>query len=99
MTKYKSGDIVHVRLADCDAAHLNEYGSTGVSASNIIAHHPAPEPVVRWANVYSDKYSSGLYDSRAGADIGCADSRTCVLRLEWPDGDTSKKPVVTVENI
>lgn len=98
--KYKAGDVVHVRL-DGHAVFLNNGGIYSFHADDIIAHIPAPEPVVRWVNVY-ECWVGTECSTREGADKGsrALDSkRTCILRLEWPDGDTSKKPVVTVEDV
>jgi|GEM_PF-6361790 len=81
--KYKAGDVVHVRLSHTDAAYLN-VNREQYSASyyrDIIAHHSAPEPVVRIFSYYED------------------DKYICTLRLEWPDGDMNKPPVVTVEGV
>lgn len=99
-TKYKSGDRVEVVLNDDMSKHLNEYSSCIVYQSNIIAHHPAPAPVVWWVNVYSGQIFERGYSSRIEADKDTDSGRTCVLRLEWVDGDTSKKPSsVTVESV
>lgn len=98
-TKYKAGDVVHVRLSEHDAYELS-HGHLSVYPEDIIAHHPAPDPVVRWANFYP----TDGHTTREEADLNRSRSmnRTCVLRLEWPDGDTSKPLLsdnVTVEGV
>jgi hypothetical protein len=90
--KYKAGDVVYVRLSAALARNLN---NGYLNHLNIIAHHPAPEPVVRWVNVYGGGL---LGDVKREQDYSYG--RTCVLRLEWPDGDMSKPPAsVTVEGV
>lgn len=99
-TKYKAGDRVEVRVDSRRAHMLNCVGSDGFYIDEIIAHYPASDPVVRWHNVYDTGAVFGGYCSRHDADENSLGDRTCVLRLEWPDGDTSKKPSsVTMEDV
>lgn len=96
--KYKAGDVVHVRLDELKADSLNRGDFNVYWSENIIAHISAPEPVVRWV-VYS--YRSGhtselLHNPPRKEDFG---DNQPAIRLEWRDGDTSKKPVVMVEDV
>lgn len=99
-TKYKAGDIVEVRLNGHTAMRFNDGLACGITPDEIIDFHPVPEPVVRWVNVYYDGSVSALYKHRVSADQMKEYKRTCVLRLEWDDGNMSKKPTsVTVEDV
>lgn len=100
--KYRAGDVVHVRLDRERMRTLNREKCAVVATSDIIAHIPAPKPVVQWMNINRSLDRSSWrqsFGSRKEADFISAPDRTCVLRLEWPDGDTSKKPIVTVEDV
>lgn len=95
--KYKAGDVVHVRLSDEEVEELNDDSARAViEKSSIIAHIPAPEPVVRWVALSRCGGASRQLDYRP--DKKNFYDASCVLRHEWLDGDTSKKPVVTVED-
>lgn len=100
--KYKAGDRVEVVLDEKDSAWLNLFGHF-IGTGSAINHIPAPDPVVRWVNVYNGALIGSEFVHRDEADRcnrGLGIYRTCVLRLEWADGDTSKKPSsVTVEGV
>lgn len=99
MTKYKVGDIVHVRLNELTAKYFNVQQSPYVREEDIIAHIPA-EPVVRWVNVYRDESWEHHSKEAAFKNIPKRSfNYITTLRIEWPDGDTSKKPVVSVEDV
>ena len=91
--KYKAGDVVHVRLDEDDARCLNH--NTWIL--DIIAHIPRPEPVVRWVNMY--EHVNYNHSSKEDAEEEASDARIALLRKTWPDGDTSKPPVVSVEGV
>lgn len=100
--KYKEGDIVHVRLTATQAKGLSDivWQKAMIYTPDIIAHHPTPEPVVRWINVYDGEtfeHESIEAAKRNKATHGLEYLFTA--RLERPDGDTTKKPIVTVEDV
>lgn len=98
-TKYKAGDIVHVRLTENAAELLNIKYAPCIDTKDIIAHHPAPEPVVRWVNVYG--FGAFEHDDLESAlrhrDIRNSGQYMFTAKREWPDGDTSKP--LTRDNI
>lgn len=59
MTKYKAGDKVTVLLDDYDAGYLNTAHRISFNKEKIIAHEPAPEPILRYLNVYPDRVCYG----------------------------------------
>lgn len=96
--KYKAGDVVHVRLGERSASDMNQLLPMRRCDSDIIAHIPAPEPVVRWIQVYEGGHTSGLRHRKPPQKTGVV----FVLRLEWPDGDMSKPLLdknVTMEEV
>jgi hypothetical protein len=53
MTKYKAGDKVTIVLGEVDSEKMNKGAIfSGILNGQIIAHEPAPEPVVMCVNVY-----------------------------------------------
>ena len=105
MTNYKANDIVHVRLDEELVRYLNNGSVAPLHPSDIIAHIPAPEPVVRWVVLYDNNTTGSMYKNRQEADDEkrrFIASPTSILRLEWPDGDMSKpleQKNVTVEEM
>jgi hypothetical protein len=93
---------VHVHLGG-SAVYEFSYGGT-IIGGEIIAHIPAPEPVVRWHNVYvshdrENFYLSRSHLSRDAADTDAGLTRIGVLRVEWLDGGRGKKSIMTMEGV
>jgi hypothetical protein len=88
---YRKGDRVTIELDEDDAHRWNAYGC---SPWVITSHIPAPEPVVRWCNVYADRIGV-MNHSEIIADEFFTEGRIAKVKITIT-GDDVKAEVVKV---
>ena len=89
---YREGDKVTFILDRADASNLNHGTNTSCYDNQIISHIPAPEPVVRWCNVYADKIGV-MNHSEEIADEFFAEDRLAKLKITITGGDVTAEVV------
>lgn len=62
----KAGDLVTVRIDECDADELNEYGHTAIGREQITSIQPAPEPKVEVIYLARDGEGDSVLAEHAG---------------------------------